>query len=476
MADAEDPMICYKCTDDSFLKERVREEGKRRTCSYCKKRRKSVRLHRLAEKVHDALNAHFDLTPSEPEGLEYTWAKEFGWERKGEDVDQLIASMAGLDDEPANDIQEYLSGKYYEPFDVDLDDPYGSDARYEEKKPDEYNFRETWDFFRGEIRARSRFFSNHARNALDEIFGGMETLQTFDRKPAICQIGPDDKDRYIYRGRKALSGPEMLEMQKDPVKGLGPPPSRNATAGRMNASGISVFYGAMDEETCIAELRAPVGSLVAIARFEFIRPVRLLDFDVLTSVYVKGSYFDPAYGLHLGRAAFLGSLVHEISQPVMPRDEEFEYLPTQAVSEYLASCVEPPLDGIIFRSSQTAGEGRNIVLFNHASKVVEYDLPKGTKIRYGYRGDEDDDSIVIIEETPPAKLDNSKRRSGFDPFEFIGASDWSGNVNEEDYPNYYNPSLRLDVKSIRVFTIKSVQYKKQEHFVDRHRVTKGESK
>ena len=35
----------------------------------------------------------------------------------------------------------------------------------------------------------------------------------------------------------------------------------------MNAAGISVFYGAMEEETCIAEARAPVGSYVVIGRF-----------------------------------------------------------------------------------------------------------------------------------------------------------------------------------------------------------------
>ncbi len=50
----------------------------------------------------------------------------------------------------------------------------------------------------------------------------------------------------------------------------------------MNAPGISVFYGALDEATCIAEARAPVGSHVVVAKFHLLRPVRLLDFDALT--------------------------------------------------------------------------------------------------------------------------------------------------------------------------------------------------
>ena len=48
------------------------------------------------------------------------------------------------------------------------------------------------------------------------------------------------------------------------------------TGGRMNAAGISVFYGATDDETAIAGVRPPVGSWVATATFEVIRPLRLL--------------------------------------------------------------------------------------------------------------------------------------------------------------------------------------------------------
>jgi hypothetical protein len=80
---------------------------------------------------------------------------------------------------------------------------------------------------------------------------------------------------------------------------------------------------------------------VVIGRFEITRPVRLLDFDTLKEVYVKGSHFDPEFHTRWGQAAFLERLVREMSRPVMPRDEEFDYLPTQAVSEYLASCVDP---------------------------------------------------------------------------------------------------------------------------------------
>ena len=68
----------------------------------------------------------------------------------------------------------------------------------------------------------------------------------------------------------------------------------------------------MTTEACVAEARAPVGSHVVLARFEVLR-------------------FDPDFAQREGRTAFLRRVVREISRPVMPQDEAFEYLPTQAV-------------------------------------------------------------------------------------------------------------------------------------------------
>ncbi len=480
MNDPEETKVCYDCIGDPFLKEEVRSEGRRTTCAYCGKRRKSVSLDELADHIHGVLDGHFYLTPSEPEGIEYTMAKEFGWERRGDPVDLFISEIAGLEEEIVKDIQEHLSDRFGDDaFDGGCEDPYGDQACYDEKGPDDCDFRDTWDFFRVEIRSRSRFFSQHAQRALNEIFGDIETLRTWDGAQAIREIRPTDDDRYIFRARVAFSDGDLQGILKDPVKGLGPPPSRKAKAGRMNAAGIPVFYGAMDEETCIAEARAPVGSQVALGRFEVIRTVRLLDFDILTKVNVEGSHFDPEYRTRYGRAGFLRHLVGEISRPVMPRDEEFEYLPTQAVSEYLASCVEPRLDGIVFHSSQTAGEGRNIVLFNHACGVEPYDLPEGTELdfRMGWETEDDyDDDIAIFENVPPDKSnepDKSVKKSMFDPDVFLRTGDTRHREEDEDYSAFRDPTLRLDIEGVRVFRVQGISYKRLERSVRRYRRTKG---
>ena len=76
---------------------------------------------------------------------------------------------------------------------------------------------------------------------------------------------------------------------------LGPPPSDKATAGRMNAEGIPVFYGALEEETCVSEVRAPVGSFLVLVKFDLLNPIRVLDLNALSIVYSDFSHFDPNY-------------------------------------------------------------------------------------------------------------------------------------------------------------------------------------
>jgi hypothetical protein len=131
-----------------------------------------------------------------------------------------------------------------------------------------------------------------------------------------------------------------------------------------------MYYGAFDADTCVAEIRAPVGSSVVIGKFEIVRPLRLLDLDAFRHIFVQqASFFDPGFRGLRDKAYFLKRLVSIMSRPVMPSDEDFEYLPTQAVAEYLSEKIEPRLDGLIFPSSQRGGTGENVVLFRRAATI-----------------------------------------------------------------------------------------------------------
>ena len=252
----------------------------------------------------------------------------------------------------------------------------------------------------------------------------------------------------------------------------------------MNAQGIPVFYGGFDPDTCVAEVRPPVGSHVVVGKFELLRPVRLLDFDALAEVYVPGSRFDPEHRERQGRGAFLEHLVREVSMPIMPGDEAFEYLPTQVVAEFLASRT-PPLDGIVFRSTQTGRVGRNVVLFNHACAVQRSDLPDGTEVEVFIplaHVDEAEDPlgfIAVWERVPPESVDESESRASTRSALFEAAASSAPHLDDptreasSDPTSDQEPTLRLDEGSVAARKIRAVKYDDISSEVIRTRETKG---
>ena len=109
----------------------------------------------------------------------------------------------------------------------------------------------------------------------------------------------------------------------------------------------------MDRDVALSEVRPPVGSHAVVAKFDVVRPIRLLDIDAMESLYVQPSVFDPAYLQRLGRAEFLAHITTIMKVPVMPGDEAADYLVTQAIAEYLASDEAANIDGLLYSSIQT---------------------------------------------------------------------------------------------------------------------------
>ena len=120
----------------------------------------------------------------------------------------------------------------------------------------------------------------------------------------------------------------------------------------MNPAGIPVFYGATSAPLTFSEIRPPVGSRVFTGEFEILRSLRVLNADALAELDTSGSFFDPDYKGDLTYTDFFKTLKSRISRAVLPGDEELDYLPTQAIAEYLARRFDPPFDGILFESAQ----------------------------------------------------------------------------------------------------------------------------
>ena len=396
--------LCFECIGDEYLSKEVEDNGTFGKCSQCGNARKAYKFNELVERMVAVIEEHLERSSTEPDWFDSMRIRAGlldSWLPDGEDVETLLYDMVGVNEEVAQALADALSAKHsYRAGKDGEENPYGSEAYYQERTPSAQKYHYNWISFCNEIRYEERFFPETAEPVLKEIFSNLEELTTFDGTTVIREIHPQKESFTIWRARTAQSEEELTAILKDPTNRLGPPPSDYAEAGRMNPKGVSVFYGAMDELTWVSEIRPPVGSYVVLGQFTFLEPVRLLDLGALSKVSAKGSHFDPEYLSQKERAAFLRQLVAEISRAVMPGNVDLEYLPTQFVASYMARRIKPRLDGIIFPSSQTGGDNKNLVLFYDAGRVRTDGVAKQTELQVLLPDEgEEDESIYIFEAT-----------------------------------------------------------------------------
>jgi hypothetical protein len=233
----------------------------------------------------------------------------------------------------------------------------------------------------------------------------------------------------------------------------------------MNARGISVFYGASNQKAAVAEVRPPVGAQIAVAQFEIIRKLRLLDLTALSDARLTESLPDFGLAGRMEQAVFLRSLTERVSRPVMRDDEPFEYLATQAIVDFLAT--DPSrIDGIIFPSLQAPGNSFNIVLFHKAARVVPINVPEGTAISAS-RGRWTEEGWVedyeVFEKVPPFQRNKHKQKPELPDFAAAAES----TPPEPRDADLRGDSLRVVPESVEVHRVKRVEFATDEFKVKR---------
>ena len=312
--------------------------------------------------------------------------------------------------------------------------------------------------FEREIRTRARFFGKKAEEALGEIFRDLGRYQTRSA-PLVREAGPGTVTREIFRARRADERKAISRILQDPTRELGAPPSRLAVRGRMNPQWISMFYGALDPDTCVAEIAPPVGSTAVIGAFAIVRKLRLLDLQALQELFVaEASLFDPEFHRLRDKSLFLKRLVDIMSQPVLPNDEDYNYLPTQAVAEYLSQEIQLNLDGLIYPSSQRGGRGENVVLFRHSSRV-ETDGNEGLDrdVEFHRFDGEDLDITVSTRKKRPVR-ERARKRLPWPQASMSGSSGKYDSWPDIAERQTEEPVLRLNLDAIEVRIIEAVKY------------------
>jgi RES domain/HEPN/RES N-terminal domain 1 len=353
--------LCWRCAEDEHLQRIIRENGRPELCSECDGEiENAYDADDLAQVLDPILREHFRIGEM---------VRKFGeddkdwYEQEGDPlphhIQEVIGQFLGWED----DIVSALVQR------EDVDERDGEQPFYDDSQeyvPTEvrsYSLRAEWDNLCEDLKHRRRYFSSLAAAFFKDLFSDVELRSWWG-----TETRADEKVAYeipegteLFRARIFNSRESVAEAYRDPMKHVGPPPSTKARAGRMNADGVSVFYSALDPETCSAETRPAIGADVVAIKVKLTKPIHVLDFCRLGKSYRSLSYFQPNFSRQVEKGDFLQRLQRLISEPIIP-GREAEYLITQTMAEYLASVHDPPFEGIVFDAAQRRN-GVNVVLF-----------------------------------------------------------------------------------------------------------------
>lgn len=360
--------VCPACFQSVGLGKRIEEVRPHFPWTPCDKhpRRKGVPIDAVGRIVDPVFRAHYAGMPEDGFG-----------NSRGNDLWTTLAELTETEDDAIlARLKDWL---------IDNDSywpPDGEDAFYSDEYgyvSDDFALDEhgrLWALVRQRLMHEARFFNDELEVLLHRIFDDVHLQRSADRLGPVYFIQPGAREGRFYRARLAPDDLAAMIMA-DPVSQLGPPPEHLRRPGRMNPSGIAVFYAGFDLDTCVSELRPLVGSGVVVAQFEIAEPILVLD---TTRFAGPQKAHDPFAKNAVQRAAqwrFMNAFMLQISQPVSRDDEHLDYVPTQVVAEYLArrhafsfEGDRKGFDAIIYHSAQSK-TGRNIALFGDAARLVQ---------------------------------------------------------------------------------------------------------
>lgn len=350
---AEDFNVCSECAIDAFLSEQIQLIGHIAACGLCNTNRPCSPLGEIVASVENYLSKSVCV------GTHRTVDRDGSITvTHGESVEHWIGLMFGcaVSEPIVHAVCRNLTS-------------YRRDDKYLRTASTPYDIGRRWGEFEEGVKHGNRFFNQNARKYLDWLFEGVHSYSADSEALAVVRVFTPENAPAIYRARLCMTSKSVNEIKASPATKLAAPPKMLAGEGRMNPAGVPVFYGAFKRATCVAELRPPVGSVVVSGEFRLNKPVTLLDFErfEVADLGPEPSVFDQDYFQKSGRREFLKLLHNKITAPVLPGSER-NYLVSQFIAEYLATCVEPRIDGVIFKSVQDP-TGSNITLFSHVVLV-----------------------------------------------------------------------------------------------------------
>lgn len=357
--------ICSSHFEDKALKKYIDDNVDSKYCDYCEEAKPSIDFDKFQEFVEEAVYSEY-CEPYE-EGAPYNSEEPYYEDRfPGINVEYTRELLDELLETYDYEIVEDLAGSFPDDYLTEREAIWGPTKN-------EY-FIGGWDRFKQIIKHEVRFLffdPKLAEQYEDEYHESLNPVFVLDEVgKAILELGYISTipagSLSLYRSRQ-----HKLEENIVDAKAIGSPPLQSAKANRMSPAGISMFYGALDVNTCKAEVLDPnwKGSALTTAEFVSSKEINLIDF---TDIGEVPSLFDKQNRHKRSIMGFIKSFVGDLSIPVKPDDTvHIEYIPTQAVTEYLRLKFqkEHNVQGILYKSVKNNG-GLCAVLFTDNEHMI----------------------------------------------------------------------------------------------------------
>lgn len=350
-----DTVVCHCCFDDYAIKNYIKLNGEQQKCDYCHKFRKAYSLEKVIGLIVESSKTEYE---DATDCMGYC-SKEGGF--IGAATFDMYDFVHDILNEEMNVDNEKLLNDICSTINDNITwceiNPYGLRLH-------ESDFLE-WEKYCDDVK------KNPSRDVTNFLI--LQKVSNYLEKLNLIVYSKKSQGFYRSRGHKKHERPTT-------AKELGAPPAIYAAANRFSQSGQSMFYGAYNIETTLAEINATNYEAVTSAMFYPTKKLLLLDLTKINEIKWISLFDDERRSLR-SPLVFLKKFQESISQPVNGVEEN--YLPTQLFCIYLKTIfiteTGAKLDGIIYESSKTPGK-RCCALFFDNNDMSDYKCNKHKKL------------------------------------------------------------------------------------------------
>lgn len=359
-----DKFICAACVVDEALMGLVKDNLSVKSCSYCGEISENNELiaapyDLIMGRVYETIFQHY----GDAQDVDMPWVEK-GWLRPDIDICEIIDEFdPGWPDIFRKDIAESNDPSVYLVNHVNNDwsiENRGSALSY------------GWTAFKEQVLFKTRYF--FLNEPEDETSSGRPDYIPISKM--VSALGELCNSENLIK--EIPAGTEFYRVRVNNEQALysvfsdvGAPPKGSASAGRMNAIGISYFYIAYDQLTAEKEV-IDTSMKWTIAKFKTFKEITVVDFvelPIMPSCFSEDNY-DAIQNL-----SFLDSLVIDLTLPSLKDGKEkLEYIPTQIISEYFRYRYKTKdnahISGLRYPSVKNKS-GINIAIFDSDNKSLE---------------------------------------------------------------------------------------------------------